>query len=62
MVLGVKEPAEFARQVEEHPRLTPAGCERVAGYGVMGLPSHLQESRRGRRSEQRTNPSATQAR
>jgi hypothetical protein len=32
----VKEPAEFARQVEEHPQLPPAGCERLAGYGVMG--------------------------
>jgi hypothetical protein len=31
MVLGMKEPAEFARQVEEHPQLPPAGCERVAG-------------------------------
>jgi hypothetical protein len=38
MVLGVKEPAEFARQVETHPQLPPADCERVAGYGVMGLP------------------------
>jgi hypothetical protein len=38
MVLDMKEPAEFARQVEEHPQLPPAGCERVAGYGVMGLP------------------------
>lgn len=38
MVLGVREPVEFARQVEEHPRLPAAGCERVSGYGVMGLP------------------------
>jgi hypothetical protein len=38
MVLGVREPAEFARQVEEHPQLPPAACERVSGYGVMGLP------------------------
>jgi hypothetical protein len=34
----VKEPAELARQVEEHPQLPPATCERVSGYGVMGLP------------------------
>lgn len=38
MVVAMKEPAEFARQVEEHPQLPPAECERVAGYGVMGLP------------------------
>jgi hypothetical protein len=38
MVLGVREPAEFARQVEEHPQLPPAAGERVSGYGVMGLP------------------------
>jgi hypothetical protein len=38
MVLGLREPAELARQVEEHPQLPPATCERVSGYGVMGLP------------------------
>jgi hypothetical protein len=38
MSLGVREPAEFARQVEEHPQLPQAACERVTGYGVMGLP------------------------
>lgn len=31
-------PAELARQAEEHPRLPAAACERVSGYGVMGLP------------------------
>jgi hypothetical protein len=34
----VKEPGELARQVEEHPQLPPANCERASGYGVMGLP------------------------
>jgi hypothetical protein len=38
MSLRVREPAEFARQVEEHPQLPLAACERVSGYGVMGLP------------------------
>ena len=38
MLLNVREPAEWARQVEEHPQLPAAGCERVSGYGVMGLP------------------------
>jgi hypothetical protein len=38
MSLGVKEPAAFARQVEKHPQLPAAACERVSGYGVMGLP------------------------
>jgi hypothetical protein len=34
----VKKPVEFAREVEEKPRL-PGGCDdRVSGYGVMGLP------------------------
>lgn len=33
-----KEPAELARQAEQSPRLPPAACERVSGYGVMGLP------------------------
>jgi hypothetical protein len=34
----VKQPAEFAREVEEHPELPPGTDERVSGYGVMGLP------------------------
>lgn len=34
----MREPAELARQSEEHPQLPPATCERVSGYGVMGLP------------------------
>ena len=34
----MKEPAHFARQVEEHPQLPSGACERVSGYGVMGLP------------------------
>lgn len=38
MGLGVREPAAFARQVEKHSQLPPAVCERVSGYGVMGLP------------------------
>jgi hypothetical protein len=38
MVLGMSKPAECARQVEEYPRLPAAACERVSGYGVMGLP------------------------
>jgi hypothetical protein len=38
MARHVKEPRELARQVEEHPQLPPATCERVSGYGVMGLP------------------------
>jgi hypothetical protein len=37
-VTSVNDPAEFARKVEEHPQLPPATCERVSGYGVMGLP------------------------
>jgi hypothetical protein len=32
------EPAHFARQQEDHPELPEADCERVSGYGVMGLP------------------------
>lgn len=31
-------PADFARTVEESPLLPPGDCERVSGYGVMGLP------------------------
>jgi hypothetical protein len=38
MSLRIRQPAEFAQQVEEHPQLPPAACERVSGYGVMGLP------------------------
>lgn len=34
----VLEPAELARRAEEHPELPAAACERVSGYGVMGLP------------------------
>ena len=37
MAVGMKEPAELARRVEENPQLPAAGCERVSGYGVMGL-------------------------
>lgn len=33
----MQEPAQVARQVEEHPQLPPGAGERVAGYGVMGL-------------------------
>ena len=33
----MRAPAELARECEEHPRLPPGTCERVAGYGVMGL-------------------------
>ncbi len=33
----MKAPAQFARDVEEHPTLPPGDCERVSGYGVMGL-------------------------
>jgi hypothetical protein len=34
----MKDPAHLARHVEEHPRLPSGNCERVSGYGVMGLP------------------------
>lgn len=34
----MKQPAEYAREREEHPELPDANCERVSGYGVMGLP------------------------
>lgn len=34
----MKAPAEFAQAVEDHPVLPPGDCERVSGYGVMGLP------------------------
>ncbi len=36
----MREPAEIARHVEERPRLPRATCERVSGYGVMGVPFH----------------------
>lgn len=34
----MRAPAAFAQAVEEHPALPPGDCERVSGYGVMGLP------------------------
>lgn len=34
----VREPAYFARQREEKPELPEGACERVSGYGIMGLP------------------------
>ena len=34
----MKTPAEYAADVEQHPVLPKGDCERVAGYGVMGLP------------------------
>jgi hypothetical protein len=34
----MKAPAQFAQAVEDHPVLPPGDCERVSGYGVMGLP------------------------
>jgi hypothetical protein len=34
----MKEPADFAREREERPELPEGTCERVSGYGVMGLP------------------------
>jgi hypothetical protein len=34
----MQEPSQVARYIEEHPRLPPGASERVAGYGVMGLP------------------------
>jgi hypothetical protein len=34
----MREPAYFARQREEQPELPEGACERVSGYGVMGLP------------------------
>jgi hypothetical protein len=34
----VKAPAQFAHAVEDRPLLPPGDCERVSGYGVMGLP------------------------
>jgi hypothetical protein len=38
MLRRTREPSEFARQAEEQPQLPAAACERVSGYGVMGLP------------------------
>jgi hypothetical protein len=34
----MRSPAEFAQAVEDRPSLPPGDCERVSGYGVMGLP------------------------
>ncbi len=34
----MREPRDLAREVEEHPVLPSGTCERVSGYGVMGLP------------------------
>jgi hypothetical protein len=34
----MKTPAQFAQSVEDRPVLPPGDCERVSGYGVMGLP------------------------
>jgi hypothetical protein len=34
----MKSPAEFAHTLEDRPVLPPGDCERVSGYGVMGLP------------------------
>lgn len=34
----MKTPAQRALHVEQHPQLPAATCERVSGYGVMGLP------------------------
>jgi hypothetical protein len=38
MTVRMSEPAEFALHVEKNPHLPAAACERVSGYGVMGLP------------------------
>lgn len=34
----MKAPAEYAQAAEHHPALPTGDCERVSGYGVMGLP------------------------
>jgi hypothetical protein len=34
----MKAPAQFAQAAEDRPALPPGDCERVSGYGVMGLP------------------------
>ena len=33
----MKSPEQFAQAIEERPVLPPGDCERVSGYGVMGL-------------------------
>jgi hypothetical protein len=33
----MRSPAQFAQAVEDRPVLPPGDCERVSGYGVMGL-------------------------
>ena len=37
-MVEVREPAQLARAIEENPELPIGTCERVSGYGVMGLP------------------------
>jgi hypothetical protein len=34
----MKAPAQYAQAREDHPVLPKGNCERVSGYGVMGLP------------------------
>ena len=34
----MKAPAQYAQAREDQPVLPKADCERVSGYGVMGLP------------------------
>lgn len=34
----MNQPAHYARVAEDHPALPKGHCERVSGYGVMGLP------------------------
>jgi hypothetical protein len=34
----MKAPAEYARASEDNPTLPKGNCERVSGYGIMGLP------------------------
>jgi hypothetical protein len=34
----VSQPADFAYELETNPKLPAGSCERVSGYGVMGLP------------------------
>lgn len=34
----MKAPAEYAKAAEDHPALPKGDCERVSGYGIMGLP------------------------
>ena len=33
-----EEPEQLVKRLEESPELPPGDCERVSGYGVMGLP------------------------